>query len=303
LATIKAHRFYDLLGLYEKAEYLVCIDSGPLHLAQAVPGLSVIAMISDSPNLWHGSPARQNHVLRIRYGEFDARKHEIADAIRFKKKSESKLVHVWSKYNIVKADAKKRHQVAKSTWDKEMKDWIDMPLKDDDFTRNSRTDFGDYKFAPYVTDMIDKAVKTMNPWDIVVLTNDDTCVCPGIGPMLKRILAECDACWSARREHRRVDRMMTTNELMRGYKHVGADVFAFTKQWWLQYGHNMPDMLMAFENWDYVLRTVIEESGGQEIQGLCYHEIHPGDWLKNRECPAARHNQQMGGEFFNQRAE
>jgi hypothetical protein len=298
MSLVKAHRFYDLLGLYDKAEYLVCIDSGPLHLAQAAPDLKVIAMISDSPDSWYGSPARKNHVLRIRYGEFDARKQEIPEAIRLKKKSEPKLIHVWSKYHINKPDARKRHNMAKLTWEREMGSWIDMPLEDSFFKRNARTDFNNIKSAPYVTDMIDAAMEKANLWDIVVITNDDTCVTPNLTRIVRDVLAGCGACWGARREHRLINHPMTSTELMQGYKHCGADIFCFTKEWWIQHGHNMPDMLMAFENWDYVLRTVVNENGGREIEGLCYHEIHQGDWLTNRSASAAKHNQQMSGEFF-----
>lgn len=282
------------------AEYLVCIDSGPLHLAQATPQLSVIALISDRPDLWHGSPERSNHVLRIRYGEFDSRKHEIPEAIRLKKKPDRRLIHVWSRYPIKKTDAQRRHHMAKLTWDKEMQGWIDLPLEERDFVRTSLTDFGDYKCAPYVTDMIDKACERVSPWDIVVITNDDTCVCQGMTPLLRRIVSECGACWSSRREHPKLTRPLTNGELMKGRKHVGADIFAFTKEWWLNHGHLMPDMFMAFENWDYVLRTIVNSHGGREVEGLCYHEMHQGDWLKNRACAAAKHNQQMGGEFFAQ---
>jgi len=301
LASIKAHRFYDLLGLYEKAEYLVAIDSGPLHLAEAVPDLKVIALITDKPTLWHGVPARKNHVLRIRYDEFNSRKQEIVEAIRSKRQAVRRMIHVWSKYHITNLSAHKRHTMAKLTWEREMAGWLDLPLEDSSFDRNARTDFNDLKSAPYVTDMINKAMTKANLWDIVVLTNDDTCVTPNLTRIVKDVLAGCGACWGARREHKLINHAMTATELMTGRKHVGADIFCFTKEWWMQYGHNMPDMLMAFENWDYVLRTIINEHGGREIDGLCYHEIHQGGWLKNRDIPAAKHNQRMGGEFYNQR--
>lgn len=301
MSLIKAHRFYDLIGLMEKAAYLITVDTGILHLARAVPTLPVITIIPGNDNSWDVSPRFKEHVARIYFDELTRRKHEIVGLIRAETKPERKLIHVWSKYNIAKMDAARRHAIAKLSWEKEMKGWLDLPLLDAEFDRNSRIDFGEHKSAPYVTDMIDRALDKANLWDIIVLTNDDTCVCPGLTPLLKKIIAEFPACWSARREHRRVDRIMTTGELMRGYKHVGADFFAFTKEWWLDYGHYMPDMFMAFENWDYVLRTIIEEHGGKEIEGLCYHEIHQGDWLKNRESPAAKHNQSMGGEFFNSR--
>lgn len=298
LSLVKANRFYDLLGLYEKAQYLVCIDSGPLHLAHATPNLKVIALITDKPSLWHGSPARLNHVLRIRYNEFDKRKGEIPEAIRNGKQSERRFIHVWSDYPRNDLGAQKRHRMAKLTWEKEMAGWIELALLDTDLDRNSRTDFDDFKAAPYVTDMVNKAMEKADLWDIVVLTNDDTCVAPDLAMTLKLALPECGACWGARREHRLINRIMTTTELMQGRKHVGADIFAFTKGWWLKYGHEMPDMLMGFENWDYVMRTIINEHGGRELEGLCYHEIHQGDWTKRRNSPAAKHNQQMGGEFF-----
>lgn len=299
LSLVKAYRFYDLLGLYEQSEYLVCIDSGPLHLARAVPDLKVIALITDKPTIWHGTPADRNHVLRLFYSEFDRRKHEIPEAIRSKKRGQPKLIHAWSKYHINRLDAQRRHSVAKLTWEREMKGWLDLPLEDASFDRNARTDFNDAKSAPYVTDIINRAMKLANPWDIVVLTNDDTCVAPNLTGIVKDVLSGCGACWGARREHRRLNRALTAAELMQGRKHVGADIFCFTKEWWTQYGYNMPDMLMGFENWDYVLRTIIMSHGGREIDGLCYHEIHTGDWFKNRNSPAAKHNQRMGGEFFN----
>lgn len=296
-----AHRFYDLLGLMEQASCLVTVDTGILHLARAVPSLSVITLIPGNDQSWDVAPRFKEHIARIYFDEFQSRKGEIVTLIQSGARPERRMIHVWSDYSRNDLGAQKRHRMAKLTWEREMKGWIDLPLHDSVFERNARTDFDDLKSAPYVTDMIDRAMVSANHWDIVVLTNDDTCVTPGLTPILKSVLAECGACWGARREHRLVNRVMTCTELMRGRKHVGADIFAFTKEWWTEHGHNMPDMLMAFENWDYVLRTVIEDHGGREIDGLCYHEIHTGDWTKKRDIPAAKHNQRMGGEFFEAR--
>lgn len=301
LSEIKANRFYDLLGFMERAQYLVTVDTGILHLARALPLLPVITLIPGNGQSWDVAPRFKEHIARIYFDEFQSRKGEIVSLIKSGAKPERRLIHVWSEYPRNDLGAQKRHRMAKLTWEREMKGWIDLPLHDSVFNRNARTDFNDHKSAPYVTDMIDRAMATANPGDVVVLTNDDTCVTPNLTRIVKDVLAVCGACWGARREHRLVNHVMTASELMTGRKHVGADIFCFTKEWWTAYGQHMPDMLMAFENWDYVLRTVIDDHGGREVEGLCYHEIHTGDWTKKREIPAAKHNQRMGGEFFEAR--
>lgn len=301
MALIKAHRFYDLLGLLEQASYLVTVDTGILHLTRAVPSLPVITLIPGNDQSWDVAPRFREHVARIYFDEFPRRKGDIVPLIKSGAKPERKFIHVWSDYYRKELSAEKRHRVAKLTWEREMKGWIDLALPDSAFDRNARTDFNDQKSAPYITDMINRGMAVANLWDIVVLTNDDTCVTPGLTPILKSVVSDCGACWGARREHRNLNRALTCTELMQGRKHVGADIFAFTKEWWVRHGHHMPDMLMAFENWDYVLRTVIEDHGGREIEGLCYHEIHQGDWTRRREVPAAKHNQAMGAQFFEAR--
>lgn len=50
ISEVKAERFYDLLGLYEKAHCLVATDSAPLHLACALPQLPVVALTQDRPS-------------------------------------------------------------------------------------------------------------------------------------------------------------------------------------------------------------------------------------------------------------
>lgn len=75
LADVKAERFYDLLALYEKAAFLVAVDSAPLQLARAVPQLPVIALTQDKPALWNGSSWQPNWVWCCRYSDFPERAH------------------------------------------------------------------------------------------------------------------------------------------------------------------------------------------------------------------------------------
>lgn len=299
LSEIKAERFYDLIGLMEQAEYLVTVDTGILHLARAVPKLPVITLIPGNAQTWDVAPAFPQHILRIYFDELERRKPEIPEAIQRGVKPQWKFVHVWSKYEIPNLSAQRRHTMAKVTWEKEMKEaWTEVAVTEADVPRTARTEFADPKNAPFILDLIDKAMAKANPWDVIVLTNDDTCVAPGLTQQLRVLMKEQRALWSARREHRVINRPLTPNQVMQGRKHVGADLFAFTKEWWQEHGGKMPDMLLAFENWDYVLRTIIECGGGIEVEGLCYHEIHQGDWTKRREAAAAKHNQAMGAKFF-----
>jgi hypothetical protein len=68
LPSIKAERFYDLLGLYDRAAGLVTIDTSTLHLcwASKVPA---IQLLSFEPEDWHGSTTKGNCVFSCKYRE------------------------------------------------------------------------------------------------------------------------------------------------------------------------------------------------------------------------------------------
>lgn len=68
MLQVKAHRFYDLLGLMDRAKALVTIDTGHLHLARASK-VPVIAFVTDRPSRWHGAVPPENTVLAMRYNE------------------------------------------------------------------------------------------------------------------------------------------------------------------------------------------------------------------------------------------
>ena len=81
LSEVRADQVYDLLGLYERASALVSIETMHLHLAPA-SGVPVIALVTDKPEVWHGTAWRPNFVLQIRYGDYQTRTAEIVAAIQ-----------------------------------------------------------------------------------------------------------------------------------------------------------------------------------------------------------------------------
>lgn len=78
----RAERFYDLLALYERAWCLISTDSAPLHLANALPKLPVLALTNDAPMLWNGSPWRPNHVFYCRYSDFPNRAVQMVETVK-----------------------------------------------------------------------------------------------------------------------------------------------------------------------------------------------------------------------------
>lgn len=305
LSGFRAERFCDLLALYERAFCLISVDTGTLHLAQACPNLSVIALVTHSPTPWHGAPQRPNHVLRIRYNEFPARIGEIANLlsnpIRF---SQPKLVHVWNDYNRG-GDNQRRFLNAQRSWLREYEraGWQPCPISDREFDRNSYTLCGDPRAVPLVTDLINKASELCELNDLIVLTNDDTVFVTGIS---ERILEEGKEgpFWGSRYEHKKITHDITPASIRVGaYKHCGADIFVFRKSWWLEHRNKIPDMILSFEAWDLVLRMLIDETGGRSVDGLVAHEIHNPFWhdAKNRECAANLFNRNAARKFFSTR--
>lgn len=305
LSGFRAKKFYDLIALYEQAAGLITTDTGTLHLAQATPSLPVIALVTHSPTMWHGSPRRENHVLRIRYNEFPARCNEIADLLENPMRlCQPLLIHVWNDYSRT-GDASRRHATAKLTWAAEYDraPWRPLPVHDSKFNRNTKTVCGDAKAVPFVNDLLDRAAEFGSPNDLIILTNDDTVFVENISEKITRLSAD-GPFWGSRMEHTRIAHQPNEKTIMlNAYKHCGADIFVFTKRWWIANRLEMPLMGLSFEAWDLVLRCLISERGGRSIDGLVAHEIHQPYWhsSKNRECAGNLFNRDAARKFFSTR--
>ena len=81
LAMVKAECIYDLLGLYDKAACLVSIETMHLHLS-AASKVPVVALVTDRPEIWHGTAWQDRFALHVRYADYEMRKDEIVRAVR-----------------------------------------------------------------------------------------------------------------------------------------------------------------------------------------------------------------------------
>jgi hypothetical protein len=282
LSEVRMQHFYDLLHAFRVASCLIATDSGPLHLANAVPSLPVIALVTDRPDMWHGSPSQPNHVLRIRYGDFPKKESqdriiETLMQIVSKKKIERRIVHVWNDYPYRQQDAGYRHGVAKASWEQEYKKgrWIPCPIPDAQLPRTAQS-VGESKPLPFVNDIINIAAEQAQPDDLICLTNDDTIF---VSDLTERLLNTEPPFWSSRWEHAKVNGPLNAQSIKNNsWKHVGADIFVFTKRWWMEHGGEFPDFIVAREQWDLIMRSMINLRGGHEEDALCAHIIHEPEW-------------------------
>lgn len=290
LNRIRAERFHDLLGLYERAAALVAIDSAPLHLAHAVPSLPVVALVTHTPSLWHGTPARPNHILRVRYNEFMQSREAIRKALRqavmphapVKKPA---IIHVHSK-GPEDPETAGRNAWAEETWRHEAAlwgAWVDLPLTDADFARNG-TVCGD-KPLPFVNDMLAKAAeRAQEPDDILLITNADINLLGGISKELAEKCAKHGGCYAHRWDLpvKAKQRPANKGQFSRLIWYPGSDLFAMTRAFWEKIRQDFPPMLLGREAWDWVLRELVKENGGTEIHQVIYHQTHAAPWKAHR---------------------
>lgn len=317
LDRVRAERFFDLLGLFDRAKCLVSVDTGHLHLAKA-SGVPVCAFITDTPTTWHGTAPHPNHIARVAYSEYHSRKTEIMEAItslhtrgstgnnssapeiKTAPVSTRRIFHIWSDYDR-SGDSKRRHEFSKKTWETERRrgKWVDCPVRDSELARTSR-DVGDPLPMPYIHDLINQADAKAEPDDILLVTNDDISIVEGITEKLMEVTS-ARAAWAHRWDFRYLGKPKLTQELQAGTWCVGSDLFAFTSAWWRKKRKGFPDMVLGREAWDWVMRDLIKDTGGFEIHVCIYHESHGSFWCtgSNRnENKGNQHNRRLAREWL-----
>lgn len=136
--------------------------------------------------------------------------------------------------------------------------------------------------TPYINDLIDEACSTSLNTDIIVYTNGDIILCDDF---YKELVKEFNTCaWSHRIN---IGEALNIYPRRLNYEfYPGADLFAFTKQWWLDNKDSIPKLLIGYEAWDTVFMHRMKCTGGKDIKGLAYHIKHQSHW----EQPQNRHS-------------
>jgi hypothetical protein len=70
----------DFLPIMDACDLIVSVETSFLHLAKAT-ATPIIAMVSDQPDPWRGSPYSKHFAFHCRYGDFESRKAELVAAM------------------------------------------------------------------------------------------------------------------------------------------------------------------------------------------------------------------------------
>jgi len=215
-------------------------------------------------------------------------------------------VLVWSDTlgEPLSADTQRRNALARSTWEPLLQrpGWVEHHVTS--VARTSR-DFGDTRTLPFIHDMVEQAVaKTRKPTDVVILINADICLTPWGADAIERAVEKYGACHCTRLNFPRPMQIVKhRRQLTGGIWFAGTDLVAFSVKWWTEHKAEFPDMVLACECWDLVMRNLINITGGVDVPDAIYHEIHDNYWYdgarsRPREFPGNAHNQRLSKLFF-----
>ena len=145
---------------------------------------------------------------------------------------------------------------------------------------------GERRACPFIKDVLDEACNltgrvTWTP-DIIVYSNSDCAVVEGWHEHVVRAMQQAQCCFSSRVDVERFDAPLSAEDLALMPAHVGADLFAFRRDWWIAEREKFPDMILGFEGWDFVMKCCMLRSGFRpsSLQPVVYHERHTSNWTR-----------------------
>lgn len=306
LGTIQLAKSHHLLGLLEKAAALVSIDTMPIHLAYAT-GTPTIVLSRNHPH--YMSEARSHWRYRSTYDKANApevRKEmeKVLNGIAGGDLSAGDnlcrmaaevtvepLIHVVDYYLSTEGTPDRRRVLqAEQTW-KAMRDQdkaysLVYHVTARDAKRTSKTLCGDTRDLPVIKDVIDfgcaAAEAAGRPDGIVFYTNSDIGLCPEAASIIRAAMANGAPCaFSRRKDVVSVNRRFTLEDLRSTPDHCGADLFAVRASFWRKHSHELPDLLISFEGWDFVCRHwMLKYNPSAQMPTAIFHERHSSFWSK-----------------------
>lgn len=206
------------------------------------------------------------------------------------------LVHIQTAF--IGAEERERVKVANIRWSYQYRlgQWSRDVVSDEQLPRL----FEDGKRKlPYVRDMIDLVVSRSSAGDpIFVFTNTDTIPVNSLTRHLLHAFKDHECAYSFRRDIKDSQPRTETSIRLQTEEYPGCDLFAFTLRWWKDNRKQFPDMLYATDAWDYCMRKLMDKSGGKRFFYLIYHTLHQGEWDRNKESEAHKHNHAQAEPFL-----
>lgn len=218
-------------------------------------------------------------------------------------KPDRRFLFTRSVFDSKDPDEQRRNAYAAATWGfhASLGEFMDFSVADDMLLRSSK-DVGDVRSVPFLRDLIDYAMHFARPEDVVLLVNTDTCITSDGFEKLRGVFASGLGAAFAYRHNFRCKLSGFKRDVREGHVDGGVDLLALTPKWWDDHKTYFPDMLLACEGWDWVMRVLIEESTGRGgVENLIYHEWHDPVWREKKvrqQNPGQRYNRNLMRNFF-----
>lgn len=327
LSEVRLDHFSDLLGIFDhcakRGGILVAVDTAYLHLLPATTfTLPCVALTNPKP--WYGSLVRTKPVWTHNYdANLDAVIHSMRLALDESRMNpyertriwpaaapKRRLIHVVEQHEDNRVYSQRRAE-AQRTWAS-----LDVvPVRYSQYARSAR-DIGDPRTLPYLRDVLDHGLKQTDEDDILMITNDDVYLHPKLQEVLQFYAGVYGATSAQRLDFKADVGMVTPEEGARiGRRHVGRDLFAFTRQWLARHMGEIPDFILGASEWDLCLACLIRLHCGihstkanlSEIifpceipRGYVTHRMHRARWLQSDNvdsAPSQIHNRKLFREW------
>lgn len=333
LAPIKAHRLFDMLALFDRADLLISADTYPLHLA-AASSVPVFAITNDSDRFgkdWLATRTRFPLAGEARYNKELAAYQKVDDCLatlvlntfhRRPLASCGTVVYAPKFFHSVEVHPdrgeaeSRRKKVARDSWQTLYSRGM-VPCPYSEYKRTAR-DIGDARDLPFLKDVLEPALAQANPDDCIVWTNDDIILHPELLDILRVQVGIWDACTSMRVEFKTetVPHLTSSPEEMaaRGeVRHMGRDLMAAKASWFRRHWNELPDAIIGAPAFDLHLAAFVRHTLGHRTtrqniadripccelpHGYVIHQHHPSVWAAlPQNTPSHVHNGRLFREW------
>lgn len=284
LDAVKAERIYDVLGLMDRSDCLVSIDTYAVHLNRS-HRIPTIALVHG--NKWRSSPSVGNVVFRCGYDQVMVSLPKIHNYIRLSLQPDmtnEDMVLAFKEWKPKDPSTLLRVQKAMATWENLGARQIGWK------GGRSSTQMGDPHNLPFFRDMI-KMAWDSGTEDIIVVANNDISFDPKLPDAIRQSCLKYGCYWAYRVEQ------------PGGKTDRGIDVVAFTRKWWQLHHQFIPDLLFGHWWWDNIVGRVMEWSGCLEGERFYYHPNHAGWMVTRNRTPAWKYNWNLASKWLQEYGE
>lgn len=279
LSKVRAQRFFDMIALFERAAAVVSIDTLWLHLAGAT-NCEVVALVN--PAKWAGTVVRFNCVASMTYDQAVADPNIVHLAIEKATERQAQRLNLSISaihtpparriFNLIDrydddpvSAARKLPAIQSQDALYESGKLVPIHCWPEQYPRNAKATLGDRRPLPYLKDLIQKFLDVADDDDICLWVNDDNLILPGLPEYLLWHIGVYGACTIFRSEFKRAPSLnMTPEQFTKATvrPHIGRDGYAFTKRWLVEFWDDIPDLILAAAEQDFVIAMIVRLTYG-----------------------------------------